>query len=107
MIDSHATCLLEDDLPPHLYSCPLLLQALNIGIWGPHCVPRHYCRFCNNNLADWKTSLTPEALKPEVQKVQPIMVVYFEGEIHRCVRHDVSIRYVYIGYTAVDGGPVD
>uniref|UniRef100_A0A7S0RQR2 RING-CH-type domain-containing protein n=1 Tax=Chlamydomonas leiostraca TaxID=1034604 RepID=A0A7S0RQR2_9CHLO len=41
------------------------------------------CRFCNNQLADWKASLTPEALRPEVQKVQPIMVVYFEGEIHR------------------------
>ncbi|KXZ51012.1 hypothetical protein GPECTOR_14g253 [Gonium pectorale] len=41
------------------------------------------CRFCQCNLADWKTSLTPENLKPEVQRVQPIMVVYFEGQIHR------------------------
>jgi hypothetical protein len=37
-------------------------------------------RFCNNELADWKRHLTPEELKPEVSKVQPIMVVYFEGE---------------------------
>jgi hypothetical protein len=43
----------------------------------------HLCRFCSSTLADWKASLTPEALKPEVQHVQPIMVVYFEGEIHR------------------------
>lgn len=42
-----------------------------------------HCRFCNSTLADWKASLTPDALKPEVEKVQPIMVVYFEGEIHR------------------------
>lgn len=42
-----------------------------------------HCRFCNSMLADWKASLTPETLKPEVEKVQPIMVVYFEGEIHR------------------------
>lgn len=42
-----------------------------------------HCRFCTSPLADWKASLTPEGLKPEVQKVQPIMVVYFEGEIHR------------------------
>lgn len=40
-------------------------------------------RFCNHTLTDWKASLTPESLKPEVKKVQPIMVVYFEGEIHR------------------------
>lgn len=37
-------------------------------------------RFCNNELADWKRHLTPEELKPEVSKVQPIMVVYFEGK---------------------------
>lgn len=43
-------------------------------------IPR---RFCNNELADWKLHLTPEDLKPEVSKVQPIMVVYFEGQIHR------------------------
>ncbi|GLI64890.1 hypothetical protein VaNZ11_008281 [Volvox africanus] len=41
------------------------------------------CRFCQSNLADWKASLTPENLKPDVQRVQPIMVVYFEGQIHR------------------------
>ncbi|GAX77690.1 hypothetical protein CEUSTIGMA_g5133.t1 [Chlamydomonas eustigma] len=41
------------------------------------------CRFCNSTLADWKASLTPDTLKPEVERVQPIMVVYFEGEIHR------------------------
>lgn len=40
-------------------------------------------RFCNAELADWKLHLTPEELKPEVSKVQPIMVVYFEGQIHR------------------------
>jgi hypothetical protein len=40
-------------------------------------------RFCNNELADWKLHLTPDELKPEVSKVQPIMVVYFEGQIHR------------------------
>lgn len=40
-------------------------------------------RFCNSPLADWKASLTPDSLKPEVQRVQPIMVVYFEGQIHR------------------------
>jgi hypothetical protein len=43
----------------------------------------HIHRFCNNELADWKLHLTPEDLKPEVSKVQPIMVVYFEGQIHR------------------------
>ena len=44
----------------------------------------HACdRFCDSQLADWKASLTPEPLKPEVERVQPIMVVYFEGEIHR------------------------
>ncbi|MEW5300094.1 MAG: hypothetical protein WDW36_003049 [Sanguina aurantia] len=42
-----------------------------------------HCRFCNHTLSDWKASLTPESLKPEVKRVQPIMVVYFEGEIHR------------------------
>ena len=40
-------------------------------------------RFCNSTLADWKDSLTPEAIKPEMEKVQPIMVVYGNGEIHR------------------------
>ena len=44
---------------------------------------QHRNRFCNSALADWKASLTPETLKPEVEKVQPVMVVYFEGEIHR------------------------
>lgn len=43
------------------------------------------CRFCKKSLLDWKDSLTPEVLKPEVDRVQPIMVVYFEGEIHRQV----------------------
>jgi hypothetical protein len=47
------------------------------------CLPCERCRFCNSTLADWKASLTPDPLKPEVQNVQPIMVVYFEGEIHR------------------------
>lgn len=42
-----------------------------------------YCRFCNSTLMDWKEHLTPTELKPEVNKVQPIMVVYFEGQIHR------------------------
>mmetsp|Transcript_19037 Transcript_19037/g.32574 ORF Transcript_19037/g.32574 Transcript_19037/m.32574 type:complete len:591 (-) Transcript_19037:575-2347(-) len=42
-----------------------------------------HCRFCNSALDDWKDSLTPDVLKPEVDRVQPIMVVYFEGEIHR------------------------
>ncbi len=42
-----------------------------------------HCRFCHSTLADWKASLTPETLKPEVDKANPIMVVYFEGEIHR------------------------
>lgn len=42
-----------------------------------------YCRFCHSTLADWKSHLTPAELKPEVTKVQPIMVVYFEGQIHR------------------------
>jgi hypothetical protein len=40
-------------------------------------------RFCNNTLDDWKANLTPKDLAPEVSKVQPIMVVYFEGQIHR------------------------
>jgi len=40
-------------------------------------------RFCNSTLDDWKASLTPKDLAPEVSKVQPIMVVYFEGQIHR------------------------
>ncbi|KAL6759150.1 hypothetical protein V8C86DRAFT_1787232, partial [Haematococcus lacustris] len=43
----------------------------------------HCSRFCQSPLSDWKASLTPEALKPDVERVQPIMVVYFEGEIHR------------------------
>lgn len=47
------------------------------------CVRAWSRRFCNSQLADWKASLTPEPLKPEVERVQPIMVVYFEGEIHR------------------------
>lgn len=69
--------------------------------WSMHCASHAYVhdvhatqlvlaaptasRFCHSTLADWKQSLTPAALKPDVQKVQPIMVVYFEGEIHRCV----------------------
>ena len=40
-------------------------------------------RFCKSTLADWQASLTPEVLKPEMEKVQPIMVVYCEGEIKR------------------------
>jgi len=40
--------------------------------------------FCSNELADWKMHLTPwKELKPEVSQAQPIMVVYFEGQIHR------------------------
>lgn len=74
------------------------LPAHHWPAWRPHPLLKHrppmhashalvLCpflhRFCNSELADWKASLTPESLKPEVQKVQPIMVVYFEGEIHR------------------------
>lgn len=42
-----------------------------------------HCRFCLSPLADWKVSLTPEPLKQEVKKANPVMVVYFEGVVHR------------------------
>lgn len=67
-------------------SCPRKVHPKCLARWQLQQAGRPEetnCRFCHSNLADWKASLTPENLKPEVQRVQPIMVVYFEGEIHR------------------------
>jgi hypothetical protein len=73
--------------PPSDHSPPLLTPlAICKRRWQLQQAGRPeetHCRFCNSTLADWKASLTPENLKPDVQRVQPIMVVYFEGEIHR------------------------
>uniref|UniRef100_A0A383VPL8 RING-CH-type domain-containing protein n=1 Tax=Tetradesmus obliquus TaxID=3088 RepID=A0A383VPL8_TETOB len=66
--------------------CPRKVHPQCLARWQLQQAGRHeerFCRFCNNELADWKLHLTPEDLKPEVSKVQPIMVVYFEGQIHR------------------------
>ncbi|KAF8062971.1 hypothetical protein HT031_003810 [Scenedesmus sp. PABB004] len=66
--------------------CPRKVHPQCLARWQLQQAGRHeekFCRFCNNELADWKHHLTPEELKPEVSKVQPIMVVYFEGQIHR------------------------
>lgn len=75
------------------------------GLCLPHGDTASVHRFCNNELADWKSHLTPEELKPEVSKVQPIMVVYFEGQIHRIpvkqgpdglTEFTTKIRYVLV-----------
>eukprot|EP00775_Hariotina_reticulata_P013231 gene13231-13362_t len=66
--------------------CPRKVHPQCLARWQLQQAGRHeekFCRFCNAELADWKLHLTPEELKPEVSKVQPIMVVYFEGQIHR------------------------
>ncbi len=66
--------------------CPRKVHPQCLARWQLQQAGRHeekFCRFCNTNLTDWKSHLTPEELKPEVSKVQPIMVVYFEGQIHR------------------------
>jgi hypothetical protein len=46
-------------------------------------------------------SLTPDNLKPEVERVQPIMVVYFEGQIHRIPVKQVGI---WVGRTVQAAG---
>lgn len=82
-------CLDEKQEGQPLYSpcaCPRKVHPKCLARWQLQQAGRPeetHCRFCSKTLADWKSSLTPENLKPEVQKVQPIMVVYFEGEIHR------------------------
>ncbi|KAI8471650.1 MAG: hypothetical protein J3K34DRAFT_227780 [Monoraphidium minutum] len=66
--------------------CPRKVHPQCLARWQLQQAGRHeekQCRFCNTTLADWKANLTPKDLAPEVSKVQPIMVVYFEGQIHR------------------------
>ncbi|KIY97492.1 hypothetical protein MNEG_10471 [Monoraphidium neglectum] len=66
--------------------CPRKVHPQCLARWQLQQAGRHeekFCRFCNNTLDDWKANLTPKDLAPEVSKVQPIMVVYFEGQIHR------------------------
>ncbi|GBF99335.1 hypothetical protein Rsub_11747 [Raphidocelis subcapitata] len=66
--------------------CPRRVHPPCLARWQLQQAGRHeekFCRFCNTTLADWKANLTPKDLAPEVSKVQPIMVVYFEGQIHR------------------------
>ncbi|PNH05678.1 hypothetical protein TSOC_008028 [Tetrabaena socialis] len=67
-------------------SCPRRVHPRCLARWQLQQAGRleeTNCRFCHCDLADWKVSLTPDNLKPDVQRVQPIMVVYFEGQIHR------------------------
>jgi hypothetical protein len=66
--------------------CPRKVHQQCLARWQLQQAGRHeekYCRFCHSTLADWKASLTPEPLKQEVEKAHPIMVVYFEGIVHR------------------------
>ena len=67
-------------------ACPRRVHPQCLARWQLQQAGRHeekHCRFCNSALADWKGHLTPKELAPEVPNVQPIMVVYFEGQIHR------------------------
>ncbi|KAG1675966.1 hypothetical protein FOA52_014210 [Chlamydomonas sp. UWO 241] len=90
-MDSDDICwiCLDDDKSRALVrpcACPRAVHPQCMARWQLQQAGRPeetQCRFCNSVLADWKSSLTPEPLALEVAKVQPIMVVYFEGEIHR------------------------
>ena len=61
-------------MPTPAYQCAIR------RFFGMYVTPR---RFCKSTLADWQASLTPEMLKPEIEKTQAIMVVYCEGEVIR------------------------